>query len=150
MIRRPPRSTGTDTLFSYTTLFRSRFRRVRSGRRSRRKSRRFPGAVGSGTIVGVDADVLVREVAGIDGFAGLAARQRDADADLGLLHHALAVGFLVVGVAAAVARHQPVVEPQAPTGDIPGVDASVPACGQVAAPGRAGRDERRLYHRTKK
>src|SRR3546814_1178056 len=26
MIRRPPRSTRTDTLFPYTTLFRSRFR----------------------------------------------------------------------------------------------------------------------------
>src|SRR3546814_3336923 len=32
MIRRPPRSTRTDTLFPYTTLFRSR------GRRSRRRS----------------------------------------------------------------------------------------------------------------
>src|SRR3546814_8477618 len=28
MIRRPPRSTRTDTLFPYTTLFRSRFRTV--------------------------------------------------------------------------------------------------------------------------
>src|SRR3546814_17413474 len=27
MIRRPPRSTRTDTLFPYTTLFRSRYRR---------------------------------------------------------------------------------------------------------------------------
>src|SRR3546814_2095606 len=29
MIRRPPRSTRTDTLFPYTTLFRSRGRRAR-------------------------------------------------------------------------------------------------------------------------
>src|SRR3546814_8038672 len=29
MIRRPPRSTRTDTLFPYTTLFRSRLRRFR-------------------------------------------------------------------------------------------------------------------------
>src|SRR3546814_1027688 len=28
MIRRPPRSTRTDTLFPYTTLFRSRFARI--------------------------------------------------------------------------------------------------------------------------
>src|SRR3546814_7077985 len=28
MIRRPPRSTRTDTLFPYTTLFRSRIKRV--------------------------------------------------------------------------------------------------------------------------
>src|SRR3546814_10787456 len=31
MIRRPPRSTRTDTLFPYTTLFRSGRRRVRRG-----------------------------------------------------------------------------------------------------------------------
>src|SRR3546814_8984434 len=36
MIRRPPRSTRTDTLFPYTTLFRSRIlRRLRSGDRRR-------------------------------------------------------------------------------------------------------------------
>src|SRR3546814_6899699 len=32
MIRRPPRSTRTDTLFPYTTLFRSRFDRRRDER----------------------------------------------------------------------------------------------------------------------
>src|SRR3546814_10015913 len=32
MIRRPPRSTRTDTLFPYTTLFRSRWRRWRRAR----------------------------------------------------------------------------------------------------------------------
>src|SRR3546814_15385776 len=32
MIRRPPRPTRTDTLFPYTTLFRSRFHRPRRGR----------------------------------------------------------------------------------------------------------------------
>src|SRR3546814_20092156 len=32
MIRRPPRSTRTDTLFPYTTLFRSRLRLERPGR----------------------------------------------------------------------------------------------------------------------
>src|SRR3546814_18990425 len=37
MIRRPPRSTRTDTLFPYTTLFRSRSpRKIRRSRRSRR------------------------------------------------------------------------------------------------------------------
>src|SRR3546814_20351323 len=34
MIRRPPRSTRTDTLFPYTTLFRSQGRRRRVGRRT--------------------------------------------------------------------------------------------------------------------
>src|SRR3546814_5388514 len=36
MIRRPPRSTRTDTLFPYTTLFRSR-RRARAGDHDRRR-----------------------------------------------------------------------------------------------------------------
>src|SRR3546814_2095560 len=38
MIRRPPRSTRTDTLFPYTTLFRSRFAR-RAGERSGGRAR---------------------------------------------------------------------------------------------------------------
>src|SRR3546814_15094977 len=33
MIRRPPRSTRTDTLFPYTTLFRSLYEAVSAGRR---------------------------------------------------------------------------------------------------------------------
>src|SRR3546814_10021976 len=40
MIRRPPRSTRTDTLFPYTTLFRSPHRRCR------RNGRRRPGRDG--------------------------------------------------------------------------------------------------------
>src|SRR3546814_7194613 len=53
MIRRPPRSTRTDTLFPYTTLFRSRAgagRRSPSWRRSRRRSasRARMSAAGSG------------------------------------------------------------------------------------------------------
>src|SRR3546814_18239200 len=47
MIRRPPRSTRTDTLFPYTTLFRSR-------RRHRRLLRPLPGARGRDAPVGPD------------------------------------------------------------------------------------------------
>src|SRR3546814_6147552 len=39
MIRRPPRSTRTDTLFPYTTLFRSRRRRRARRRRGRPRRR---------------------------------------------------------------------------------------------------------------
>src|SRR3546814_7651242 len=43
MLRRPPRSTRTDTLFPYTTLFRSdrrrAFRRAAGARRDRRRAR---------------------------------------------------------------------------------------------------------------
>src|SRR3546814_3816831 len=53
MIRRPPRSTRTDTLFPYTTLFRSAAsrRRHRRGRRRGREGagrRRPPGVGGQG------------------------------------------------------------------------------------------------------
>src|SRR3546814_2934378 len=41
MIRRPPRSTRTDTLFPYTTLFRSD-RRLRGARQPRRRRRSQP------------------------------------------------------------------------------------------------------------
>src|SRR3546814_16916794 len=40
MIRRPPRSTRTDTLFPYTTLFRSDFRVLARNRRVNDKARR--------------------------------------------------------------------------------------------------------------
>src|SRR3546814_3657941 len=40
MIRRPPRSTRTDTLFPYTTLFRSRYHRDRRMLAARARSRR--------------------------------------------------------------------------------------------------------------
>src|SRR3546814_2709100 len=41
MIRRPPRSTRTDTLFPYTTLFRSRIYRARIFRSDRTLCRRY-------------------------------------------------------------------------------------------------------------
>src|SRR3546814_4247432 len=50
MIRRPPRSTRTDTLFPYTTLFRSWHSQTRCGSRrsqSSRRSTRFIGLVSS-------------------------------------------------------------------------------------------------------
>src|SRR3546814_10719373 len=54
MIRRPPRSTRTDTLFPYTTLFRSAVRTLGRGRRFRRSVRR-------------EAQALDRTVAACDG-----------------------------------------------------------------------------------
>src|SRR3546814_5052201 len=51
MIRRPPRSTRTDTLFPYTTLFRSRlplrqYREVARGRNRPRPRLRICGRIG--------------------------------------------------------------------------------------------------------
>src|SRR3546814_3886375 len=45
MIRRPPRSTRTDTLFPYTTLFRSVWETVPGAQHRRRRD---PGVPGSG------------------------------------------------------------------------------------------------------
>src|SRR3546814_6380563 len=46
MIRRPPRSTRTDTLFPYTTLFRSKGLERREHAGARRVAERMPGVVG--------------------------------------------------------------------------------------------------------
>src|SRR3546814_10895589 len=48
MIRRPPRSTRTDTLFPYTTLFRSKGRVHRRWSVHTHRSPGRPAAVGSG------------------------------------------------------------------------------------------------------
>src|SRR3546814_10069834 len=56
MIRRPPRSTRTDTLFPYTTLFRSPRRgRVRRARLAATACRARHGAAGDRELVGVDS-----------------------------------------------------------------------------------------------
>src|SRR3546814_9861783 len=57
MTRRPPRSTRTDTLFPYTTLFRSlhQFRpgmALGTGKRRRHGPRHRPGAAPRGTVPG--------------------------------------------------------------------------------------------------
>src|SRR3546814_19318444 len=60
MIRRPPRSTRTDTLFPYTTLFRSTAGRAcRRYRPCRRKARRVTD----------DSPILVTGAAGFIGHA---------------------------------------------------------------------------------
>src|SRR3546814_19869532 len=49
MIRRPPRSTRTDTLFPYTTLFRSYDDRVSGVHAGRRQGRKTDDTIGRGT-----------------------------------------------------------------------------------------------------
>src|SRR3546814_17363254 len=60
MIRRPPRSTRTDTLFPYTTLFRSR----------------WPGHLGTLPL----PNLALREAGGLPGAAAAAAAERRAGA----------------------------------------------------------------------
>src|SRR3546814_3216910 len=67
MQRRPPRATRTDTLFPYTTLFRSRCRRLAHAE---------PGAVDPGG-EGIDAEMLHRA----EIVQGLHQRQRHAGGD---------------------------------------------------------------------
>src|SRR3546814_12032057 len=73
MIRRPPRSTRTDTLFPSTTLFRSKFRRGRSGgrlvatahigRRHAEPAGKGAGEAGIALIAAAIADARNRQVA---------------------------------------------------------------------------------------
>src|SRR3546814_7493958 len=94
MIRRPPRSTRTDTLFPYTTLFRSRGGRARSASVSDRPR-------SSGRPFGANADMAQTRRMGVEssprralfidaaeeilrsvGYVGISARQVAAQAGL--------------------------------------------------------------------
>src|SRR3546814_17106536 len=71
MIRRPPRSTRTDTLFPYTTLFRSEARDRDAGLVGGLDDHR---ALGRGQFDAVDEDGdLVRRQVGVDGLGAHAA-----------------------------------------------------------------------------
>src|SRR3546814_20642124 len=60
MIRRPPRSTRTDTLFPYTTLFRSRCKtNGRAPPRPRLEEEHMPKRVLTGTVVSDKTDKTV-------------------------------------------------------------------------------------------
>src|SRR5690606_36614509 len=72
----------------------------------------------SGTVVGDDADVLVRRIAGVDGFRRVAPAQRDAYRDLGFLHDTLPVFFGAGRMPAAFAGDQGVAEPHASARDV--------------------------------
>src|SRR3546814_11733246 len=78
MIRRPPRSTRTDTLFPYTTLFRSGRAEGRGHRslyvRSQRLSRRRPGAAAQ---CGADAQCQDRGAKARTGQGGAGMQMRE-------------------------------------------------------------------------
>src|SRR3546814_744825 len=61
MIRRPPRSTRTDTLFPYTTLFRSKFT-ARSWELARRRSVSPHDSLGANLVVQIKMDRVMRVV----------------------------------------------------------------------------------------
>src|SRR3546814_7800810 len=82
MIRRPPRSTRTDTLFPYTTLFRSLFRFVQLRLRAREHAL-------------LRTRLAVRERAGAEGDAAAVGREPEAvdtDRERGELHRLAARG----------------------------------------------------------
>src|SRR3546814_9816207 len=70
MIRRPPRSTRTDTLFPYTTLFRSELPGNRR-RRGKRGDRQTGGRLGRRN----EASDQILEAGFIDGLDGFLARE---------------------------------------------------------------------------
>src|SRR3546814_1516929 len=84
MIRRPPRSTRTDTLFPYTTLFRSHFAVMQIDERLAQCEPQAGAALGA-------ADTLV------DHFEGIAqpVERPFRNADPGILHRYLAISALL-------------------------------------------------------
>src|SRR3546814_15640824 len=120
MIRRPPRSTRTDTLFPYTTLFRSIFAALRRTEQDRVVgSRRRIGLEGCLNELGED-EALV----GIGLFEGVPDRADDPDAkpgegrleeDLGGHPHILDDGLAATRTAAeCVVEAQPTSDPPPP------------------------------------
>src|SRR3546814_3332008 len=85
MIRRPPRSTRTDTLFPYTTLFRSdlwRRRHRRRGARPRHDPRAGPAPRGAGTEVARRQGLGVAEGARHGPARGAAERSEEHTSEL--------------------------------------------------------------------
>src|SRR3546814_4643595 len=72
MIRRPPRSTRTDTLFPYTTLFRSVLPVILAGE--------FV-AIAAGGVIGAARDPGAARGVGFLGIVGIVALDADRDAD---------------------------------------------------------------------
>src|SRR3546814_2566145 len=72
MIRRPPRSTRTDTLFPYTTLFRSVLPVILAGE--------FV-AIAAGGVIGAARDPGAAGGVGFLGIVGIVALDADRDAD---------------------------------------------------------------------
>src|SRR3546814_1758924 len=89
MIRRPPRSTRTDTLFPYTTLFRSA---LRAGV--------IVEVVGAGDLHATGTEFGVDEVVGDDGDIAVAQRQFDQ-----LAHQVPVAGVVGVHAQRAVGQH---------------------------------------------
>src|SRR3546814_1257306 len=78
MIRRPPRSTRTDTLFPYTTLFRSAGAVLADAAEGPGRGARRPGAVG-GSRNGAGAAGLCRRSAEPGGSGEGMARERSEE-----------------------------------------------------------------------
>src|SRR3546814_20581761 len=105
MIRRPPRSTRTDTLFPYTTLFRSRARIARCQRIAKQSAADRAYDKARGAIV--PAAVIAPVISAIDAVAIAEAA-----------HAIIApVAIIAVGVIAAIARIGPVIVIAAPPPD---------------------------------
>src|SRR3546814_4008974 len=62
MIRRPPRSTRTDTLFPYTTLFRSIADRDRHAVENRQRQRQADRHAGTGTVARCQLDAAAKRL----------------------------------------------------------------------------------------
>src|SRR5690606_27031537 len=114
----------------------------------------MPGVVGamlsrpaSRTIICVNADVLVREVAGVNGIAVRSAAQRDANRDFRFFHDALTLFFSIAWVAATVTGNQGVPEPKAGAAHIQIVDTCVADGAENTAEIGVRGEERCLYQR---
>src|SRR3546814_12069446 len=90
MIRRPPRSTRTDTLFPYTTLFRSSYADVASAGAAVARIMAQPATPSMLEFMDAACIRLVRAVGGADIADAAALLMIEADGDDGTLPHVVA------------------------------------------------------------
>src|SRR3546814_8278461 len=124
MIRRPPRSTRTDTLFPYTTLFRSPHQ-PGNRRRPRCTCVAPQRAPTSGAVLGVDLDVVIAEIAGPQPRLRRTAPERDRNRELWSGDNRRAMRLLVLGMRLAMPDQYDIVKHDADPGRVQSGDAGL-------------------------
>src|SRR5690606_15883232 len=101
------------------------------------------GAAGSGAIVGVDADIIIGEVASPHGGCRASPTQAYADGDFLLRHAGRGLFFAVASNSPALLGDQQIVQVQPHLGDVEVVDAGPANSGEDSSPRS---EERREGH----
>jgi len=101
----------------------------------------------SRTVIGVDADIIVRQIAGPDGRRGVPRPSFTRTVIFTLLHDALAIGFPIIGIASAIFGDPDIIQIQIQFRHIQIIHAGITDCRQNASQIRIGGEEGRFHQR---